>query len=107
MRKILRKEGLKKTDEKSNPQTCPPTKGRWPNQLGTVQAPLGHSTSEIAREVYLHAIPEDQRRAVAGVESLFFGLNRTQMDPTLSSAQNRSEERRVGKECRSRWSPYH
>ena len=27
----------------------------------------------------------------------------------LASAQNidRSEERRVGKECRSRWSPYH
>ena len=23
------------------------------------------------------------------------------------SAYNRSEERRVGKECRSRWSPYH
>ena len=22
-------------------------------------------------------------------------------------ARNRSEERRVGKECRSRWSPYH
>src|ERR1051326_462968 len=24
-----------------------------------------------------------------------------------SAAQQRSEERRVGKECRSRWSPYH
>src|SRR5260370_37981054 len=24
-----------------------------------------------------------------------------------NSAANRSEERRVGKECRSRWSPYH
>ena len=24
-----------------------------------------------------------------------------------ASAANRSEERRVGKECRSRWSPYH
>ena len=24
-----------------------------------------------------------------------------------SMAANRSEERRVGKECRSRWSPYH
>src|SRR6185295_15131005 len=24
-----------------------------------------------------------------------------------SGAANRSEERRVGKECRSRWSPYH
>src|SRR3989454_337617 len=27
--------------------------------------------------------------------------------PTSSSWLNRSEERRVGKECRSRWSPYH
>ena len=27
--------------------------------------------------------------------------------PTLSQADLRSEERRVGKECRSRWSPYH
>ena len=26
---------------------------------------------------------------------------------TASSASDRSEERRVGKECRSRWSPYH
>ena len=25
----------------------------------------------------------------------------------VSSICNRSEERRVGKECRSRWSPYH
>ena len=25
----------------------------------------------------------------------------------FNSAKNRSEERRVGKECRSRWSPYH
>ena len=25
----------------------------------------------------------------------------------LSTAYTRSEERRVGKECRSRWSPYH
>src|SRR2546422_10659241 len=25
----------------------------------------------------------------------------------LAEYQNRSEERRVGKECRSRWSPYH
>ena len=24
-----------------------------------------------------------------------------------ATAQDRSEERRVGKECRSRWSPYH
>ena len=47
--------------------------------LGTVQALLGHSSSEITREVYLHAIPEDQRKAVAGVEMLVFGPNRTQV----------------------------
>src|SRR5256885_3459283 len=28
-------------------------------------------------------------------------------DPTNVFAMDRSEERRVGKECRSRWSPYH
>ena len=27
--------------------------------------------------------------------------------PPLSVGKMRSEERRVGKECRSRWSPYH
>src|ERR1035441_9050550 len=27
--------------------------------------------------------------------------------PQLEDARYRSEERRVGKECRSRWSPYH
>ena len=29
------------------------------------------------------------------------------MMPGLSGLEIRSEERRVGKECRSRWSPYH
>ena len=32
-------------------------------------------------------------------------LNRGRM--ALSNQRGRSEERRVGKECRSRWSPYH
>src|SRR3712207_9027728 len=31
----------------------------------------------------------------------------TTEDDVVSSFSNRSEERRVGKECRSRWSPYH
>ena len=28
-------------------------------------------------------------------------------DDSITSKYSRSEERRVGKECRSRWSPYH
>src|SRR2546422_10254979 len=38
-----------------------------------------------------------------------YGIPREEQDAfALRSHQNaRSEERRVGKECRSRWSPYH
>src|SRR5256886_6205989 len=31
----------------------------------------------------------------------------TTWKPDADEARHRSEERRVGKECRSRWSPYH
>ena len=31
----------------------------------------------------------------------------TGKDGVFDPGENRSEERRVGKECRSRWSPYH
>ena len=30
-----------------------------------------------------------------------------ELEEKLEAKINRSEERRVGKECRSRWSPYH
>ena len=35
----------------------------------------------------------------------YMPMNRTSQDS--QPYQSRSEERRVGKECRSRWSPYH
>lgn len=38
-----------------------------------MQSLLGHSAPEITREIYLHAIPEEQRRAVESVERLVFG----------------------------------
>ena len=31
----------------------------------------------------------------------------TEAEEWISDLEDRSEERRVGKECRSRWSPYH
>ena len=39
-------------------------------------------------------------------EIAFFSVEPTNIS-VLSAANIRSEERRVGKECRSRWSPYH
>ena len=41
--------------------------------------------------------------------TILWGLQKIKdtQDPTLTFLAARSEERRVGKECRSRWSPYH
>jgi hypothetical protein len=41
--------------------------------IGTMQSLLGHSAPEITREIYLHAIPDEQRRAVESVERLVLG----------------------------------
>ena len=47
--------------------------------LGTVQALLGHASPEVTRQIYLHAIPEEQRRAVEKVEKLLIGPKWTQV----------------------------
>ena len=44
------------------------------------------------------------------LESLTGGsgdMSKSQYDSNAATTNSRSEERRVGKECRSRWSPYH
>src|SRR2546429_6012771 len=69
--------------------------------------------------------PEDARAprarsAVAGIggprmnaidprihQALDGEISRDSLPPELRGTVDRSEERRVGKECRSRWSPYH
>jgi len=47
--------------------------------IGTTQAMLGHSSSDITRDVYLHAIPADARRAAEKVEGLIIGPKWTQV----------------------------
>jgi len=47
--------------------------------LGTVQAHLGHASPEVTRQVYLHSIPIEQRRAVESVEQLVIGPKWTQV----------------------------
>src|SRR2546429_5279804 len=48
----------------------------------------------------------DELIALAEVASQYGGLYATHMR-SEGASEMRSEERRVGKECRSRWSPYH
>ena len=44
---------------------------------------------------------------VIRVEKLGVEAGETVTFDNVLAVSNRSEERRVGKECRSRWSPYH
>ena len=55
-----------------------------------MQALLGHSSSEITREVYLHSIPADARKAVEKVEGLVIGPNviGPKWSPSCGGARN-------------------
>jgi hypothetical protein len=54
-----------------------------------MQSFLGHTTPEITREIYLHAIPEEQRRAVESVERLVFGRKCTEVQASTQPASGR------------------
>ena len=48
-----------------------------------------------------------KERAFAFINALKYPLKVSNIGDTKTLVIHRSEERRVGKECRSRWSPYH
>ena len=45
--------------------------------------------------------------AVITMNAILGTVQTVKAEKSLSNLKKRSEERRVGKECRSRWSPYH
>src|SRR2546427_7060222 len=50
----------------------------------------------------------DFTHTIAGIVTEYSPRTAEQLDPPVTvRIAGRSEERRVGKECRSRWSPYH
>src|SRR5438128_10476990 len=55
--------------------------------------------------VYLLAWPDEATKNAAWAE--FMAEGEWKEIKQVTKAEHRSEERRVGKECRSRWSPYH
>src|SRR5437016_7545173 len=58
-------------------------------------------------QVYIEA-EGDYRTRAENVGQFYVRSNRGQVVPLATLTRfERSEERRVGKECRSRWSPYH
>src|SRR3989454_11741274 len=66
---------------------------QYARALGSVQTSLG-----VIRYTYRGTLPGPSRTSAASTSEVY---------GTIQLSRNRSEERRVGKECRSRWSPYH
>src|SRR5258708_30609334 len=63
---------------------------------------------DIVQEGVLPLVQEQRRRGVQGLEGHQAVANAAFTNDVVDAVGDiRSEERRVGKECRSRWSPYH
>ena len=65
----------------------------------SLDAPFGHAGTRLHEWFF----PTRTFRAMQGQPGGSTGID----DAFASAWEPRSEERRVGKECRSRWSPYH
>ena len=69
-----------------------------------------NNDTTIPRNFLRHKIIKSWEKENSGLVSSFNQISQNIKDAYESlmfSAKIRSEERRVGKECRSRWSPYH
>src|SRR5258707_12909120 len=75
-----------------------------PSVPKSVLDPLGSNRANVDGTVNVLVAARDAKvkRVVYAASSSAYGDT-----PTLPKHEARSEERRVGKECRSRWSPYH
>src|SRR3712207_2182317 len=69
--------------------------------LEQYRAQLAEARTEAAR------IRDEARADAEEIRADVLAKAREESDRIIAAGRERSEERRVGKECRSRWSPYH
>src|SRR2546426_12344418 len=91
-------------------------RGRLGESLASVQKfgkPLSEATTSSLDALKAFTLGDARRAAGDELGSIPYYKQATDLDPNFAmacarlGAVYRSEERRVGKECRSRWSPYH
>ena len=101
------------------PRTASWTDTSWPccdaqqrfrvhRNAGTPTAPLGHPrSSELSMTLASRHLLRSTPPSLASKARARCSRTSRAWIRSRSGAHRRSEERRVGKECRSRWSPYH
>src|SRR2546426_4379379 len=73
-------------------------------KFGQARTPEGRAIVNGRPEYVAQACDASLKRLGVDVIDLYY---QHRVDPGVPIEDTRSEERRVGKECRSRWSPYH
>jgi len=68
---------------------------------------MGRETARALAGRGYQVLVTDLNDAAARETAELIGNGAWAMQQDVRDAASRSEERRVGKECRSRWSPYH
>ena len=91
-------------------------------KLRCLDAKIGFDSNALYRHPDIAALRDETEEDAKEIEASHYDLNYIALDGTIGCMVNgaglamatmdiiklyRSEERRVGKECRSRWSPYH
>ena len=80
------------------------TAGRRQN-VEAAADPFFDDLTRIVAGEFIYRAPGSRTFDIAALKQLLAGQE--QIRSGVEQLQGRSEERRVGKECRSRWSPYH
>src|SRR5256886_16754885 len=84
-------------------------RNRWVNAFGRLKPGISQQQAKAALQPFMHSMLEMEVRLPAFSRASKYDRDeflKCWID-VLRGSQGRSEERRVGKECRSRWSPYH
>src|SRR3712207_1192802 len=83
-------------------------KDKYENMGAAMVKEVATKTNDIAGDGTTTATVLAQAIYREGVKNVTAGANPMRLQRGLQlGVERRSEERRVGKECRSRWSPYH
>src|SRR5258708_22014133 len=87
---------------------APAAKTQSPTTLSTPKDKLSYAIGlNIGKSLEKDAIDVDPEIVAQGFKDALAAGQTLLTDDEAKAAIVRSEERRVGKECRSRWSPYH